>query len=169
MELCIPEIYALEMVRSYHFFNGHPGVDKLVKGLKLRYQFPNRYSIMDMANRVKRGCVIFQACEHPNWAIKCRYDMTPIPEAPLTSVCVEFFTLSDTVWQNNTYDALVLCVDRHSGWMIAQTSQHKGLTAEKCAHLLIDGGCPNLGFPQPSTRTGDHNLWAYGMSLCVPG
>jgi hypothetical protein len=39
MELCITEIYALEIVRSYHFFNGHPGVDKLVKGLKLRYQF----------------------------------------------------------------------------------------------------------------------------------
>ncbi len=58
LELCIPEIYALEMVRSYHFFNGHPGVDKSVKGLKLRYQFPNGYSIMDMANRVKRGCVI---------------------------------------------------------------------------------------------------------------
>ncbi len=99
MELCIPEIYALEMVRSYNFFNGHPGVDKLVKGLKLRYQFPTGYSVMDMANRFKRGCVICQACEHPNWALKGRYDMTPIPEAPLTSVCVDICTLSETVWQ----------------------------------------------------------------------
>jgi hypothetical protein len=97
MELCIPEINALEMVRSYHFFNGHPGVDKLEKGLKLRYQFSNGYSIMDMANRVKRGCVICQSCEQPNWEMKGRYDMTPIPEAPLTSVCVDIFTLSETV------------------------------------------------------------------------
>ncbi len=79
--------------------------------------------------------------------------MTPIPEAPLTSVCVDIFTLSETVWQNNTYDALVLCVDRHSGWMIAQPSQHKGLTAEKCAHLLIDGGWSQFGVP--STITSD--------------
>jgi hypothetical protein len=125
MELFIPKIYALEIVRFYHFFNGHPGVDKLVKRLKLRYQFPNGYSIMDMANRVKRGCVIYKACEHPNWAMKGRYDITPIPEAPLTSICVDIFTLSETVWQNNTYDALVLFVDRQSGWMIAQLSNTK--------------------------------------------
>ncbi len=100
---------------------------------------------MDMANRVKRGCVVCQACEHPNWAMKGRYDMTPIPEAPLTTVCVDIFTLSETVWQINTYDALVLCVDRQSVWMIAQPSQHKGLTAEKCAHLLIDGGWSQFG------------------------
>ncbi len=87
---------------------------------------------MDMANRVIRGCVICQACEQPNWAMKCRSDMTTIPEAPLTGVCVDIFTLSETVWQNNTYDALVFCVDRPSGWMIAQPSQHKGLTAGKC-------------------------------------
>ncbi len=83
MELCIPETYALEIVRSYHFFNGHPGVDKLVKGLKLRYQFSNGYSVMDMANRVKRGCVVCQACEHPNWAMKGRYDMTPSQPLPV--------------------------------------------------------------------------------------
>ncbi len=70
MELCKPEIYALEMVRSYHFFNGHPGVDKLVKRLKLRYQFLNGYSILDMAKRFKKGFVVCQAFEHPNWAKK---------------------------------------------------------------------------------------------------
>jgi hypothetical protein len=100
---------------------------------------------MDMANRVNRGCVICQACEHQNWEMKGRYDMSRIPEAPLTSVCVDIFTLSEAVWQNHTYDALVLCVDRHSGWMIAQPSQHKGLTAEKFAHLLIDGGWFQFG------------------------
>ena len=55
--------------------------------------------------------------------------------------------------QENTYDALVLCVDRHSGWMIAQPSMHKGLTAEKCAHLLLDGGWTQFGVP--STITSD--------------
>ncbi len=67
----------------------------------------------------------------PNWAEKGKYEMTPIPEAPLISVCVDIFSLPEVEWQNNIYDAAVLCVDRHSGWMIAQPSQYKGLTAEK--------------------------------------
>ncbi len=80
----------------------------------------------------------------------------PHSRGTLTSVCVDIFTLSETVWQNNTYNALVLCVDRHSDWMIAQPSQHKGLTAEKCAHLLIDGGWSQFGVP--STITSDQAL-----------
>ncbi len=135
------------------FFNGHPVVEKLVEGLILRYQFPDGYSVRDMATKVKRGCVVCQAGDYPNWAMKGRYEMTPIPEAPLTSVCVAIFNLSEAVWQNNTYDALVLCVDRHSGWMIAQPSQHKGVTAKKYAHLLIDGGWFQFGVP--STITSD--------------
>ncbi len=47
------------------------------------------------------GCVVCQACEHPKWAMKGRYDRTPIPEAPLTSVCVDIFTLSETVAKQN--------------------------------------------------------------------
>ena len=66
LDLCIPEDYSLEMALSYHFLNGHPGVEKLVRGLKLKYRFPNRYSVREMDARVKRGCVVCQACEHPN-------------------------------------------------------------------------------------------------------
>ncbi len=40
LNLCIPEDYVMEIVRSYHFLNGHPGVDKLIKGLRNRYNFP---------------------------------------------------------------------------------------------------------------------------------
>ncbi len=31
--LCIPEDLLMEIVRSYNFLNGHPGVDKFIKGL----------------------------------------------------------------------------------------------------------------------------------------
>ncbi len=39
LNLCIPEDYVMEIVRSYHFLNGHPGVEKLIKGLRNRYNF----------------------------------------------------------------------------------------------------------------------------------
>ncbi len=77
--------------------------------------------------------------------------MTSIPEAPLISVCVEIFSFPEVEWENNTYDAAVLCVDRHSGWMIAQPSHYTGLTAEKCAHLLLDGGWTHFGVPSVVT------------------
>ncbi len=57
------------------FLNGHPGVDKLIKGLRNRYNFPplpSDQNPRELATRVKRGCAVCQACEHPNWATKCR-------------------------------------------------------------------------------------------------
>ncbi len=76
--------------------------------------------------------------------------MTPIPEAPLISVCVDIFSLPEVEWEVNTYDAAVFCVDIHR-WMIAQLSQYKGLTAEKFAHLLLDGGWTHFGVPSVVT------------------
>ncbi len=168
MELSIPEIYALEMVCSYHFFNGHPCVEKLIKGLKLRYQFQNGYSIMDMRTGSK-GVVSFVRPANTQigqwkadmiWPLSLRH--------PLTSVCVDIFTLSEIVWQNNSYDALVLCVDRHSGWMNAQPSQHKSLTAEKCAHLLIDGGCSQFGVPSTiASDRGPQFVGKWFVTMCA--
>ncbi len=57
--------------------------------------------------------------------MKGRYDMTTVPEAPLTSEYVDIFILSEAVWQNNMYDALVLCVDRPSSFLITQLSSTK--------------------------------------------
>ncbi len=77
--------------------------------------------------------------------------MTPIPPAPFLSVCVDIFSLTEVSWQNQSYDSLVLCVNRHSGWMIAQPTLKNGLTAEKCVHLLLDGGWTQIGVPTTIT------------------
>jgi hypothetical protein len=99
----------MEIVRSYHFLNGHPGVDKLIKGLRNRYNFPpltEGPNLREMATRVKKGCAVCQACEHPNWDSKGRYEMTPIPPAPFLSVCVDIFSLTEVTWQNQSFDSL---------------------------------------------------------------
>ena len=152
-KLCVPEEYTREMIRAYHFLNGHIGVEKLIKGLKVRYEFPdpNGDSLRNIAQRVKQGCAVCQACDPPNWAGKGKYEMTPIQEAPLISVCVDIFSLPEVDLEGMTYDAAVVCVDRHSGWIIARPTQHKGLTAEKCSHLLLDGGWTHFGIPSVVT------------------
>ncbi len=40
-KLCVPEEYVREIVRAYHFLNGHIGVEKLLKGIRLRYELPD--------------------------------------------------------------------------------------------------------------------------------
>ena len=56
MDICIPEDNAMEMLRSYHFMNVHPGVEKFFGGLKLRYKFPDGCSVREMVIRVEGFC-----------------------------------------------------------------------------------------------------------------
>ena len=65
----------------------------------------------------------------------------------MASVSLDVFHLPEVEWQNNKYDSFLLCVDRHSGWMIAKPTLDKGLTGEKAAHLLIDQTWGELGIP----------------------
>lgn len=72
-KLCVPECHALEMVRTHHFVNGHPGIDRLVKSFILRYEVPplsEGQTVKHLAERIKRGCAICQVCEPPNWKAK---------------------------------------------------------------------------------------------------
>ena len=45
------------------------------------------------------------------------------------------------------FDAFLMCVDRHSGWMVARPTQYEGLTGVKAAHLLLDQCWGELGVP----------------------
>jgi hypothetical protein len=118
-----------------------------------------------MATRVKKYCAVFQACEHPNSSSKGQYEMNPIPPAPFMSLYVDIFPLTEVTWQ----DFLVLFVDWLSVWMIAQPTLKKGLTAEKCAHLLLDSGWTKFGVQTTLIQTRDRNLWDSGSKPCVVG
>ena len=120
-ELCVPEEYVRDIIRAYQFRNGNIGVEKLLQGIKLRYELPDPTgeTLRNIAQRIKQGCAVCQACDPPNWAGKGKYEMTPIPEAPLISVCVDIFSLPEVEWEDNIYDSAFLCVDRHSGFLIA--------------------------------------------------
>ena len=170
-KLCIPEGLALEMVRNHHFWSGHPGVEKLVKGLPMHYEFPAQVrgeTVRSMVERVKRGCVNCQVTEHPNWVKRGKYFMTPVPEAPFVSVCLYIFSMSSVVWQKTMYDCILVCVDRHSGWIIALPTQYIGFTAEKCAHMLLDGGWSTFGIPAVVTSNqGAHFVGQWFQTMCA--
>ncbi len=86
--------------------------------------------------QVKRGCAVFQACEHPNSASKGRYEMTPIPPAQFLSVCLDIFSLTELSWQKSIQRFISpLCGPAQ--WMDdSPTNVEKGINSRKmCASI----------------------------------
>ena len=59
--------------------------------------------------------------------------MAPIPDRIFSSVCLDIFSMPPEVWCGTSYDCMLVCVDRLSGWIVAKPTQKIGLTAEKAA------------------------------------
>ena len=55
----------------------------------------------------------------------------------MDSVGLDVFSLQPCTYQGQDIDALVVCVDRQSGWMIAMPTTKEGLTANKVAHYIV--------------------------------
>ena len=69
----------------------------------------------------------------------------------------------DVIW----IDALVLCVDRHSGWTIAMPTQRVGLTAEKVARFMVDKW-EGMGVPSLVTSDmGPQFIGQWWRTLCA--
>ena len=91
-KLCIPTGLAMRIVGAQHIFGGHLGVEKLVRSLRLRYEFAETTSLWTMAKEIKAMCNTCQACEHPHWKIAGKIEMTPIPPKIMTSVSMDLFS-----------------------------------------------------------------------------
>ena len=70
-----------------------------------------------------------QACEPPNWSLIMPVSYNPVPDRIMKSVALDVFVLPEVKWQGQTNDALLLCVHRLSGWVIALPCNKVGLTA----------------------------------------
>lgn len=123
------------------------GVNKLVKAIEHKYVFGLEKYKWKMAKLVKRQCNVCQACEPLTWSKVGKIDMTPIPPKIMQSVAMDIFSPPKTSLQGVDYDALILCVDRQSGLIIAIPTQKKGLTAEKMGHLMLENGWNIFGIP----------------------
>ena len=53
---------------------------------------------------------------------------TPIPPEIMANVAIDVFSLPLVEFEGKNYDCLIVCVDRHSGWVKAVPELMKGLT-----------------------------------------
>ena len=165
--LCVPTGLIWEVLRTHHDWVAHVGNDRLLPEILRRYELPAGYDIRGLLAEIRRSCLVCQACDRPNWSMKRPIAMTPIPDRFMASVCLDVFHMPRVDWLGQSYDAFLLCVDRHSGWMLARPTMDCGLTGEKAAHLMLDSTWGEVGVPSVMTSDrGSQFLSGWWLTMC---
>ena len=95
----------------------HPGRDKMQQDLEWRSKFPpGYYAILD---KYCSDCAVCRATKSPNHSTAGNPVYTAIPEAPMRSVAMDVFAIPEVTVEGETYDCVILTVDRHSGYIVA--------------------------------------------------
>ena len=93
---------------------------------------------------------------------------TPIPSSIMTSVAIDILYLPTVRLHGVVYDGVVVCVDRHSGWIVAVPVLIKGLTGAKVAQEMLKSMWNLFGVPQVITSDrGSHFVSAWFNTICA--
>ena len=146
-KLLVPENRVEELIDHWHNAQlMHPGRDKMQQDLEWRFKFPpGYYAILD---RYCSNCAVCRATKSPNHSTAGNPEYTAIPEAPMRSVAMDVFAMQEVTMEGETYDCVILAVDRHSGYIVAvpgKKSKKKdkkdkhgvGLQAKTVANAMI--------------------------------
>ena len=146
-KLLVPENGVEELIDHWHNAQlMHPGRDKMQQDLEWRFKFPpGYYAILD---RYCSDCAVCRATKSPNHSTAGNPVYTAIPEAPMRSVAMDVFAMPEVTGEGETYDCVILAVDRHSGYIVAvpgKKSKKKdkkdkhgvGLQAKTVANAMI--------------------------------
>ncbi|EPS66700.1 hypothetical protein M569_08075, partial [Genlisea aurea] len=146
-KLCVPENRVTAVLLAFHVGVGHPGIHRLLAAAKNNFVFPPKAQVEKEISHLRKGCLVCQACETPNEMLARPIRMTPVVEGFFASVALDVFSLPLVEWQGEFYDSILLCVDRATNWILAKATSAKGLTGEKAAHLLLEGGWGEIAIP----------------------
>ena len=146
-KLLVPENQVEELIDHWHNAQlMHPGRDKMQQDLEWRFKFPpGYYAIVD---KYCSDCAMCRATKSPNHSTAGNAVYTAIPGAPMRSVAMDVFAMPEVTVDGETYDCVILAVDRHSGYIVAvpgKKSKKKdkkdkhgvGLQAKNVANAMI--------------------------------
>ena len=146
-KLLVPENRVEELIDHWHNAQlMHPGRDKMQQDLEWRFKFPpGYYAILD---KYCSDCAVCRATKSPNHSTAGNPVYTATLEAPMRSVAMDVFAMPEVTVEGETYDCVILAVDRHSGYIVAvpgKKSKKKdkkdkhgvGLQAKTVANAMI--------------------------------
>ena len=76
-----------------------------------------------------------------------RFSHTPIPARIMVSVALDIFRLPLVLSRGKSFDSVAVCVDRHSGWVVAVPCVNKGLMGAFVAQKMLKWQWRPFGVP----------------------
>ena len=135
-KLLVPESQVLELCEAWHHHMMHPGVRKQALDMQRRFEI-DQIGLYNALKKVRKGCSVCQACNPDNRNVKGEAQWTPVPDQAMESVAMDVFSMPEVHIGKETFDCVVLCVDRHSGYVVAVPARKRGLLANEVAVMMI--------------------------------
>jgi hypothetical protein len=98
----------------------------------LRYAWADEKKARLFNDSRPQNCGLLQASSRGG-TLKGPIESTPIPPAPMVSVAIDLFKMPRVMYEGGEYNTMAICVDRHSGWLVAVPCFDKGLTGARLA------------------------------------
>ena len=144
--LLVPESRVLELCEAWHHHMVHPGVRKQVTDMVKRFAIDD-VDLWRSVRAVRKGCAVCNACNPRNAPSVGEPQWTPVPERPMESVALDVFSMPEVHIGKEVFDCVVLCVDRHSGYIVAVPARKKGLLAKEVAVMMVRHWLTVFGIP----------------------
>ena len=146
-KICIPLQAQRAFIRYHHDTMAHVGFVRLWKHMQTKLEWADHVDARKFARLVGKQCDVCQSCSPiPRW--KIGMEPTLVPATLMTSVALDIFKTTKVVTDEGIFDAFVLCVDRLSGWIVAEPGSFVGLTGEWAAKKMFKNwrmfGIPNV-------------------------
>ena len=117
-KLLVPDSRVLELCEAWHHHMMHPGVRKQALDMQRWFQI-DQIGLYNAIKTVRKGCSVCQACNPDSRNVTGEAQWTPVPDQPMESVAMDVFSMPEVHIGKETFDCVVLCVDRHSGYVVA--------------------------------------------------
>jgi hypothetical protein len=164
--LCVPFSFQEFIVQEIHEFLGHVGPEKVWNFMTLRYAWADSKGARIFNESCSKNCLTCQASSRGE-TLKGPIDSTPIPPAPMISVALDIFKMPLVMYEGENYNTMAVCVDRHSGWIVATPFFEKGLTGAKLAKAMIKNQWRPFGVPSIiSSDQGSHFVNTWWQTMC---
>ena len=86
----------------------------------------------------------------------------------MKSVALDVFRMPTVEWEGKKFDTMSVCVDRHSGWIVAIPCQNKGLTGNSLAQAMLMHAWRPFGIPGKITSDqGSQFIGSWWQTMCA--
>ena len=132
-KLLVPENRMEELIDHWHNAQlMHPGRDKMQQEPEWRSKFPpGYYAILD---KYCSDCAVCWAIKSPNHTTAGNPVYTAKLEAPMRSLAMDVFAMPEVTVEGETYNRVILAVDRHSGYIVAVAGKKSKKKENKDKH-----------------------------------